>query len=132
MEKRKFQCFICAGIFDDYTKFKTHIIETHEEGREYILCPLARCQAPVRDLRAHFRAFHKFDKVPKAQQMRASVFYDVKNPKKRRKVSHFKEGYHTSPKNHGEQAHFSGHLKALKMILILFMQEDRHAVMKAF
>lgn len=103
---RKFQCYVCGLLYDDYNEFKQHITSEHEEGREYLLCPLKHCRAPVRDLRAHFRTCHKGIVLPESVQMRATVFYDVREPKKiKRKVS-FKEGYLLSHKNSMQKVHF--------------------------
>ena len=41
--KRKYSCFVCGKEHSDFEAFSAHITETHEEGREYILCPLGRC-----------------------------------------------------------------------------------------
>jgi len=99
-DKRKFQCFICGVMFSEYDKFKTHIIDEHEEGREYVLCPLMRCRAPVRDVRLHFSVKHPSEKLPKKGQMRAIIWKDV-NPKtgkmKTRKPK-FKQGWYDSSK----------------------------------
>lgn len=102
---RSCQCFICGKVVNR-EEFNKHIFESHEEGREYIKCPLERCQAPVRDLRVHFRAKHKYDKIPKGCQLKATVYYDVKNPKKRRKLPSFKDGNIISKKNNGKEMHY--------------------------
>jgi hypothetical protein len=93
-------------LFDTYEEFKTHIIDTHEESREYITCPLERCKAPVRDLHIHFKSKHPYDKLPKGIQLRASVWRDVKQPNKRRKTFSFKEGTIISVKNKGKAMHY--------------------------
>ena len=110
--KRHFQCFICGLVFKMYDEMKKHIFEKHEESREYIVCPVKHCGAPVRDLRFHFRTRHPACKCPKTGQMRATVMYDVKAPGKRRKIPTFKEGYIVSKKNNGEKMHYrSGYEK---------------------
>ena len=53
---RKYTCFCCGQVLHTFDEYKTHIIESHEEGREYVLCPLPRCGCPVRCVRTHFRA----------------------------------------------------------------------------
>lgn len=103
--KRSYQCFICGVLFDEYSKMAGHVKENHELGREYVVCPLERCQAPVRDLRIHFKANHPYDALPKASQMRALVLFDPKS-KKVKKIPSFKEGYITSVKNNGKKMHF--------------------------
>jgi hypothetical protein len=96
---RQFQCFVCGLLFETRPEFSNHVKETHEEGREWVKCPLERCQAPVRDVRAHFRNCHKHDVVPKNCQMRCVVWNDPKNPKLRKKKVAFQEGYFSSAKN---------------------------------
>jgi len=31
----------------DFQEFKTHILDEHDEGREYVICPLQRCATPL-------------------------------------------------------------------------------------
>ena len=104
---RKYQCFICGQNYLEYDEYKSHIIENHEEGREFIICPLTRCQCPVRDLRSHFRAKHKYDPIPKIGQMKALVWKDQKKDGslKARKTK-FREGYMISNKNGGKEMHY--------------------------
>ncbi len=97
--KRQFQCFVCGVIQPDWASFKEHIRKNHEEGREYVVCPLDRCCAPVRDIRAHFKAIHPQEPIPKNCQMKALIWKDPKDPNKKKKKVSFKEGYHISPKN---------------------------------
>jgi len=104
--QRKFCCFVCAEIFNTYPEMRDHIIEGHEEGREYLVCPLKHCGCPVRDLRLHFRTKHPSVKCPQNGQLRATVMYDTKNPNKKRKLPNFKEGYIISEKNNGKQLHY--------------------------
>jgi hypothetical protein len=100
--KRKWRCFVCGQEYIEYDKFVNHIINQHEEGRDYVLCPLARCRAPVRDVRAHFRAKHPREKMPKAKQMKAMVWKDLKTGKTKTK---FREGCFYSKKN-GKEIHY--------------------------
>jgi hypothetical protein len=99
-DKRKYQCFVCGRVYTDIIEYKKHIIETHEEGREFVVCPLERCKAPVRDVRLHFKVKHPSEKLPKKGQMRAMIWKDV-NPKtgkmKTRKPK-FKQGWYDSSK----------------------------------
>ena len=107
--KRKYQCFVCGKNYVDFDEFKSHIIETHDEGREYIICPLARCGSPVRDLRAHFAAKHPSEKqIPKIGQMKALIWKDQTNKegKLKQRKPKFREGYLTSTKNGGKQMHY--------------------------
>jgi hypothetical protein len=97
--RRQYQCFCCGIITGPSTvDFKEHIFSTHEEGRDYIKCPLERCSMPVRDVRAHYRAAHPQEKIPNNCQLRALVWKDPKDPQRRSKKPQFKEGYHISPK----------------------------------
>jgi len=100
---RKWQCFICGKSHNDFESFKTHIMETHDEGREYIVCPLERCGAPIRDVRLHFKVIHKTEKPPKQGQMRALIWKDPLSGGKRTKKPSFREGYIVSLKNNGKE-----------------------------
>lgn len=104
--KRKYTCFVCGVAFkyDEIEDYKKHIIETHDEGREYIICPLNHCQSPVRDIRAHFKVCHPQIEVPKNMQLRVMVWKD-QGTKKRRKLT-FKEGFYISMKNGGKSMHY--------------------------
>lgn len=106
-EKREYQCFVCGEIHTDFDLFKKHIIDNHDEGREYIVCPLARCGSPVRDVRAHMKAKHPHDKMPKVGASRALIWKDIstKNGKMNTKKPHFREGYLVSVKN-GKEMHY--------------------------
>jgi len=73
---RKYQCFVCGQNYDSYEDYKNHIIESHDEGREYISCP--SCSAPVRDLKMHFSAKHPNRVMPKNVQTRVAVWHDFK------------------------------------------------------
>lgn len=105
---RKFLCFVCGDKFEDYEAFQAHIKEVHEEGRDYVICPLDRCKAPVRDVKMHFKAKHPHDTIPKEGQMRSIIWKDFGGKKgklKTRKPS-FREGYMTSTKNNGKEFHY--------------------------
>lgn len=100
---RKYSCFVCGVQFDDenndgFKKFKDHIISEHEEGRDYIICPLNRCGSPVRDVRAHFRCKHPSEPIPKTGMMKAIVWHDIAAKKKKTRKLSFKEGYFQSSK----------------------------------
>ena len=96
--KRQYQCFVCGVKFTDFSEFKEHIIEKHEEGREYLLCPLPYCGAPVRDMKMHFKAKHASTPLPK-MQLRAMIWKDItpKGKAKTRKPK-FREGWYESTK----------------------------------
>ena len=83
-----------------------HVIEAHEEGREYIICPVKHCECAVRDLRFHMRVKHSSLKIPQLKQMQALVMYDVKSPTKRKKLPNFKEGFIVSGKNDGRKMQY--------------------------
>ena len=107
--KRKWQCFVCGKEYTEFELFRIHIIESHEEGREYVLCPLARCAAPVRDINLHFKAKHPHDSVPKYNgPTRVLVWKDQKGApkgKKNRKPT-FREGHFVSIKNGGKEFYY--------------------------
>lgn len=97
--KRQFQCFCCGILLPSPPAFKDHIKANHEEGREYIICPLERCGMPVRCVRSHFKAIHPHDVMPKNCQMKALLWRDPKDPRRRKKKVSFEEGYFPSAKN---------------------------------
>jgi hypothetical protein len=86
-------------MFDALDEFTSHIVETHDEGTDYIVCPLERCKAPVRDMRMHFKAKHPGDKLPQKGMMKATIWRDIsaKGQVKKRKAK-FREGWHQSTK----------------------------------
>ena len=108
--KRKFQCFVCGQNYYDFEEYKNHIVNNHEEGREFVICPLPRCGAPVRDLRMHYKAKHPTEKsVPKTGQMKAIIWKDQSNKKDgtlRQQKPKFREGYLMSVKNGGKEMHY--------------------------
>jgi hypothetical protein len=99
---RKFQCFVCGHQFLEFQEYTDHIIEKHEEGREYVRCPLSRCRVPVRDTRSHFKAFHRNEKIPTngSCMMRAIEWKDIKpaDGSKTKKKPKFREGNYESTK----------------------------------
>lgn len=106
-EKRCYQCFVCGERYFDFEEFKKHIIDNHEEGREYLICPLERCGSPVRDLKNHYLLRHQHDKMPKCMASRSIIWKDIstKNGKMNTKKPHFREGYMVSAKN-GKEMHY--------------------------
>lgn len=103
--KRQYICFVCGLAFkhDEIELYKDHIIENHEECREYILCPVSHCAMPVRDLPLHYKCCHKETPIPKNMQMRVMVWKD-QGTKKRKKLR-FNEGFHVSLKT-GKSMHY--------------------------
>jgi rubredoxin len=97
---RRYQCFVCGLQFDNdqFDEFSAHIVDNHEEGRDYVLCPLNRCKAPIRDVRAHFKARHGSEKLPQAGMMKATIWRDVSPQGKTKKKTKFREGWHESNK----------------------------------
>lgn len=96
--KRMYVCFCCGMEFVIYEEYKNHILKEHEEGKDYVRCPLKRCGAPVRDLLLHHRVKHKNEPIPKGRQMKALVWRDIKATKKKQKKPKYKEGYYPSKK----------------------------------
>ena len=105
--KRRWQCFVCGKSHQDFEEFKTHVLETHEQGREFVICPLERCGAPVRDVKMHFKAKHPTEKCPVKGQMKCMIMKDItpKGKVKTRKPS-FREGTMISHKNGGQEMHY--------------------------
>lgn len=103
-DERKWKCFICGKEHTSYDEFKAHIFEEHDEGRDYVRCPLGRCNAPVRDVRSHFKTIHPNDKIPKTCQLKALIWRD-QGGRKKKKVE-YNDGYFTSIKNDGLQFHY--------------------------
>ena len=99
--KRKYQCFCCGVQFDDIFEYKTHIIEKHEEGRDYVLCPLQRCGMPVRDTRLHFKVAHARESLPKGCMLKAMIWKDFSSKGKgRTKKPNYRDGdYHSVKMN---------------------------------
>lgn len=99
-DKRKFTCFVCGVEYSDFEEYKSHIVTEHEEGRDYVLCPLDHCKAPIRDLKLHFKVKHPGQVMPKVgTQLKASIWKDQKGSKgtKTRKPK-FRQGYYQSIK----------------------------------
>lgn len=115
MDTRKYQCFVCGELFETFDLFKSHIYDNHDQGREWIKCPVQYCQCPCRDLRVHFKTKHPSLSIPKNCQIRAQVWFD--HAKKKKKIS-FAEGYFVSKKNGGKSMHYrSGYeLKVYKIL----------------
>lgn len=106
-EQRQYTCFVCGLSFAGFDEFTGHILEKHEEGREYIRCPLDRCRACVRDLRQHFKVKHPSENMPKIGQLKATIWKDqnLKTGKLTQRKPKFREGYMFSTKN-GKEMHY--------------------------
>ena len=101
--QRKYQCFVCGRQYMSFSEFKEHILETHDEGREFVICPCEHCGAPVRDMRMHFKVKHPHSPIPKKGMMKALVWKDMSPKKgnskgKKTKKPKFREGYYESEK----------------------------------
>lgn len=105
---RKYCCFVCGRIYEEYEEFKSHILSEHEEGRDYIVCPLQRCQAPVRDVKTHFKAKHIGEKLPAGIQFKATIWrdYNASTGKVKTRRPKFREGTFISIKNNGKELHY--------------------------
>lgn len=102
--KRKWQCFVCGKGFDTYDTYKSHIMENHDEGREYLKCPA--CDAPVREMRYHYQVKHPNRMLPTGIQMRVGVWNDFgPGGKKKTRKMQFQSGEYDSRKN-GTTLHY--------------------------
>ena len=108
--ERMWTCFVCGMSFKNPQSYKDHIVEKHEEGRDYVRCPLARCRYPVRDVRAHYKFHHRNEPPPSGCQMKAIIWRDQRDPKtkKKRKMS-FHDGDFQSAKNNKKMHYRSGY-----------------------
>jgi hypothetical protein len=105
--QKRYQCFVCGHNFYNYEEYKQHITSSHELGREYVLCPLERCKAAVRDVRSHFKVKHPHENMPKIGQMKATIWKDPnKHGKMNDRKPNFREGYFISKKNGGKEMHY--------------------------
>ncbi len=95
--KRKYQCFVCGREYEEFPKFKEHVVDSHEEGTDYVRCPLGRCQAPVRDVKLHFKARHPSEKkLPKGTYpLKATIWRDIKKGKIKKRKPNFITGSYT-------------------------------------
>lgn len=121
--KRSWQCFICGVQHEDYEIYSKHIKDEHEEGREYISCPA--CDAPVRDMRAHYNMKHPARPLPTNVQLRAAVWKDftTQGKKTKSKKPGFREGNFVSQKMNGAEIHYrSG--KECEIYELLEMDKD--------
>jgi hypothetical protein len=77
-QKRKWQCFVCGKSYNNFGEYKEHIKMEHEEGREFLTCPVETCGAPVRDMKTHFRVKHPKRAMPSGLQARVGVWHDFR------------------------------------------------------
>lgn len=96
---KKYVCFCCGLQYSDYDDFKIHIIEEHEEGRDFVLCPLDHCKAPVRDVKLHLKVKHPHFNLKNFKgQSRAIVWKDFSSKGKKTRKPRFKQGKYESIK----------------------------------
>lgn len=114
---RKYQCFVCGEQFEELAQFNGHIKSAHDEGREFLVCPVEWCGSCVRDMRQHFRSRHPHTPLPKDGQMKVMIWQDFGARGKAGKKVKFREGYFASAKN-GRAVHYrSGYEESVYSIL---------------
>jgi hypothetical protein len=102
---------VCGQEFKEYDEFKSHIIESHEEGREYLTCP--KCQGPVRDIKMHYKAKHPGWEVPKGIQHKTTVWNDFSSRGKKRSTGvKFRKGTFISNKMNGKELYYRSGFEA--------------------
>jgi hypothetical protein len=94
---KNFCCFVCDTIFETLEEFRSHIVTSHEEGTDFIICPCETCKIPVRDLRTHMALKHPEQKIPDGYPTRPVILRDSRFKKKRNTA--FKQGNFFSQKN---------------------------------
>ena len=123
----KYCCFCCGLQFSDYDEFKSHIIGDHEEGRDFVRCPLDHCGAPVRDVKLHLKVKHPgFKSCGFTGQSRAIVWRDFSPKGKKTRKPKFKQGKYESAKTGKVLTYRSGLEERLYKIL------DRHDEVVSF
>lgn len=125
---KQYQCFVCGVMFDDFDLFKTHITDTHEEGREYVNCPLDYCKAPVRDVRLHFKARHPGQTCPKTGQLKAMLWKDFSPKGGKTRKPKFKDGWHESLKMKRKFYYRSGYEKTVFECLEVLPEVEAYIV----
>jgi hypothetical protein len=101
-------CFVCNIIFDTVEEFRSHIVQDHEEGTDFILCPHPDCQIPVRDLRVHCALKHPEMRIPEGYPLRPIILRDARIKKSKKKSNTWKQGYFFSKKNNKDLFFRSG------------------------
>lgn len=134
--KRKYQCFVCGEQFTDFSEYKEHIVNKHEEGKDYVICPLQRCQAPVRDMRLHFKVKHPSEKLPKNAMTRAMVWKDIAprrgkkgdKPEMKTRKPKFRKGIYESTKMGRNFKYDSGYEATVFELLDSWVEVEGFAV----
>jgi hypothetical protein len=117
-EQGKYQCFCCGVQFSDYQEFKSHILDSHDEGRDFVRCPLDHCGAPVRDIKLHLKVKHPGIKIGNfTGQTRAIVWRDFSAKGKKTRKPRFKQGKYESTKTGKILSYRSGLEEKLYKIL---------------
>lgn len=120
-------CFCCGVQFSDYEEFRGHILDSHEEGRDFVKCPLPHCGAPVRDVKLHMKVKHPGIKANNIKgQTRAIVWHDFSAKGKKTRKPKFKQGKYESTKTGKILTYRSGLEEKLYKIL------DRHEDVMSF
>jgi len=123
----KHVCFCCGMQFSEYEEFRSHIIESHEEGREFVRCPLEHCKAPVRDVKLHMKVKHpSFDLRNFKGQARAIIWHDFSAKGKKTRKPRFKQGKYESTKTGKTLGYRSGLEEKLYKVL------DQHDEVMSF
>ena len=123
----KHVCFCCGMQFSEYEEFRSHIIESHEEGREFVRCPLEHCKAPVRDVKLHMKVKHpSFDLCNFKGQARAIIWHDFSAKGKKTRKPRFKQGKYESTKTGKTLGYRSGLEEKLYKVL------DQHDEVMSF
>lgn len=124
----KYVCFCCGVHFSEYEEFKNHILDSHEEGREFVRCPLEHCRAPVRDVKSHIKVKHPgFNSSNFVGQSRAIIWRDFSSKGlKKTKKPRFKTGKYESTKTGKVLGYRSGLEEKLYKIL------DQHDEVMSF
>lgn len=108
-KERKYQCFVCGRAYETFEEMKEHILERHEQGRDYIVCPVEWCLSPVRDIKSHFKTKHSSLPLPKVDLEKATVWRDFNSKKGKRVLKpKFRSGEFYSKKNEREFHYRSG------------------------
>lgn len=96
--KQKFVCFVCGIHKESMKDFQDHIIESHEEGSDYIICPLERCKMPVRCVKSHYKTKHPGEKIPEKGMLKATIWRDVSSKGIKKQKPKFRQGWYESTK----------------------------------
>ena len=101
---RNYLCFICFQEFENIDEFRDHIVQSHEEGTDFILCPV--CKMPLRELKIHMALKHPEFQIPAGYPTKPIIIRDIKKPKKKKHT--YKQGNFFSKKNNKDLFFRSG------------------------